>query len=61
MPLNRGSCPGFLRGTTKRVWVRLFNGLAPADSWPADGKGKCDWRISNPPKPFEIEAWSIDE
>jgi hypothetical protein len=50
-----------LRGTNKRVRVVLFNGMRPAETWPADGKGACSWRISRPPFAFEIKEWEFAE
>lgn len=63
---NPGRQPGGTEG--KRVKVRLFNGtiagtkpISPTSpaGWPADGKGACNWRISNPPHPFEIKEYCV--
>lgn len=47
----------------KRVEVELFNGVKPKESWPADGRdrtgGKTDWRISDPPHPFQIRRFRV--
>lgn len=32
--------------TGKRVRVKLRNGRIPAESWPADGKGACNWALT---------------
>lgn len=54
---NPGYCPGAAKG--KRVMVELVNGNRPKDSWPADGKGEPNWKVSKPPHPFEIKRYLI--
>ena len=66
---NHGQMPAFAE--RKRVKVRLFNGricgeepvspTTPA-GWPAGGegvRGACNWRISKPPHPFDIDEFWI--
>ena len=49
-----GACPGHLRGTDKRVAVKLRNGMVIKDGWPADGgrHAKTRWTLEN--HPFDI-------
>lgn len=57
---NHGTCPGHLRGTEKRVNVILRNGLKPPESWPAHGRGACNWQFGPkgaPSAAFEITHW----
>lgn len=55
---NTGRLPRGASG--KRVYVELFNGKRPVESWAADGRGGCNWTISEPPFPFEIRRYRID-
>jgi hypothetical protein len=57
MKPNPGYCPGEAVG--KRVKVRLRNGMRPAESWAADGKGGANWEISNPPGPWDITHYEV--
>lgn len=57
---NPGRCPGYLKGTEKRVNVILRNGLRPAESWPADGRGHLNWKLSpdnSPSRGFDVVRW----
>lgn len=71
MPRNPGHLPddclildddGEVTGH-RRVHVQLFNGHStrtkePA-GWPSGGRGACNWRISKPPHPYEIEFFEV--
>ena len=61
MPRNQGQLPPEAIG--KRVRVRTFGGYDTAEKepngWAADGKGGCNWRISSPPHPYEIQFWKV--
>jgi hypothetical protein len=67
MQRNPGHCPdeadGTDEGKTFYVHVRLFGGYSTEEAghapWPATGRGACDWRISRPPHPFQIEYWEL--
>lgn len=52
MKPNPGYCPEHLRGTEKRVRVKLRNGSHPQDAWPADGRGALRWTLRN--WPFDV-------
>lgn len=53
---NTGKPPRLPLG--RKVMVRLFNGMVEGP-WPANGQGKCNWRISDPPHPFGIKQWRV--
>lgn len=52
---NNGKMPAFVEG--KRIMVELRNGLKPAESWPADGRGGCQWKLTR--SPFDIVRFAI--
>jgi hypothetical protein len=52
---NLGKCPRFAAG--RRVFVRLRNGMRPAESWAADGRQACRWAIDN--SPFDIVEFEL--
>lgn len=58
MPRNHGHKPGLVAG--KRVRVSLFGGYDSHEKspqgWAAD---TCDWRIDDPPHPYQIKAWKV--
>ena len=55
MKKNPGHLPADAVG--KRVRVKLANGMRPVDSWAADGKGGCNWKITG--SDFDIAEYEV--
>lgn len=53
--LNPGFVPEIAKG--KRVLVVLANGQRPAQDWPADGNGGCNWKKRD--FDFDIEWFKV--
>jgi hypothetical protein len=59
---NHGMRPRGLEG--RRVKVRLHNGTVHGEpsGWPVGGenvRGACNWTVSDPPHPFEIDEYWV--
>lgn len=58
---NHGYCPRDAEG--KRIHATLFSGTDTREKspqgWAADGKWACNWSISTPPHPFEIQFYEV--
>lgn len=55
-----GKCPPSLKGTDRRVRVRLRNGRESKDAWPADGKHpKTRWTLIG--SPFDITHYLAED
>lgn len=55
MKRNLGSQPPETIG--RRVRVELRNGLRPAETWAADGRGGCCWERAG--SDFDIVKWEL--